>query len=100
MVDPICRKHGLVLTFGMSDSPLDNHYRILCDVMHTSGHVKHYEADIGMDTAGPKGGGTKTGAQGSGSSIAMVADTAGDDFHLTIAREDNDGQGRTRHGAW
>lgn len=92
VIDPIARKHGFFLVYGMSDSPLDDHYRITCDVAHKSGHVVHKEVDIGTDAAGPKGGGTKSLAQGSGSSIsygrrylkAMV-------FDVAIAGEDHDG---------
>ena len=100
-VDPVAMKHGLSLSYGMADSPLDEHYRILCDVTHNTvvagervSFTKQFQADIGMDTVGAKGGGTKSGAQGSGSSIsygrrylkAMI-------FDLAIVGEDNDGSG-------
>ncbi len=91
-VDPIARKHGFVLSYGMSESPMDGHYRIICDVAHKGGHTKRYYADIGSDTQGAKGGGTKSSAQGSGSSIAygrrylkfMI-------FDLIAVEEDTDG---------
>jgi hypothetical protein len=92
VVDPIIRKHGFVLSYGMSDSPLDDHYRVICDVRHKNGHTKRYEKDIGMDTTGPKGGGTKSPAQGSGSSSSygkryLLVDI----FNIPVVGEDHDG---------
>lgn len=95
-VDPVARQHGFVLTYGTSDSPLDDHYRVICDVTHVpSGFTRRYLADIGSDVVGAKGGGTKSGAQGSGSSISygrryikvLI-------FDLVIVGEDTDAQGR------
>jgi len=93
-VDPIIHKHGFTLSYGMGTSPLNDHYRIICDVSHKGGHTRRYEADIGTDSKGPKGEGTKSLAQGSGSSISygrrylkcMI-------FDINIVGEDNDGQG-------
>lgn len=93
IADPIIRAHGFTLAYGMADCPLSDHYRITCDVMHTpTGYKKHYFADIGMDAEGAKGGGTKSKAQGSGSSITygrrflkvMI-------FDINVVGEDFDG---------
>lgn len=95
-VDPVARSHGFVLSYGMSDSPVDDHYRIICDVSHNAGHTRRYFADIGSATAGAKGGGVMSPAQGSGASIAygrrylkcMI-------FDLVILGEDIDAAGQS-----
>jgi ERF superfamily len=106
-IDPVAKRHGFTISYGMADSPLDDHYRILADVTHNTivngkrvSFTKQFLADIGMDTVGAKGGGTKSGAQGSGSSIsygrrylkAMI-------FDLAIVGEDNDGAGTKKTAA-
>lgn len=93
-VDPISRRHGFTLSYGMATSPLAEHYRIVCDVAHTGGHVRRYDADVGMDHKGPKGEGNKSLAQGSGSSVTyarrflkvMI-------FDIVIEGMDDDGNG-------
>ena len=90
-IDGIARKHGFTLSAGMSDSPVDDHYRVFYDVTHRGGATRRYNLDVGMDTAGAKGGGTKSGAQGTGSSVSyarrylkiMI-------FDLVVAGEDTD----------
>lgn len=92
IADPIIRGHGFTLSYGMATSPLADHYRVVCDVSHRDGHVRRYEADVGMDSKGPKGEGNKSLAQGSGSSVTyarrylkvMI-------FDIVIEGEDNDG---------
>lgn len=108
-IGPYVLKHNMVLTFGMDDSPKDDNYRITCDVMHIdpnpdsvhiTGHTRHYFADIGSDVVGAKGGGTKSGAQGSGSSIAYGRRyLLGLVFNLAIVGEDNDGAGAKKVAA-
>lgn len=75
MCDPIIRKHGFTLSYGMSDSPLPEHYRVFADVTHRANKMsftKRYSADYGMDVKGPKGEGTKSAAQGSTSVITTA----------------------------
>lgn len=94
VVDPIARKHGFSLSYGMETSPLPDHYRVICDVSHRDGHRRRYDADVGMDSKGPKGEGNKSLAQGSGSSITyarrflkvMI-------FDVVVEGMDNDGNG-------
>lgn len=94
IADPVIRRHGFSLSYGSADCPLANHYRITCDVTHTpTGYTKHYWIDVGMDSEGAKGGGTKSLAQGSGSSVTyarrylkvMI-------FDINIVGEDFDGK--------
>lgn len=94
IADPIIRKNGFTLSYGMATSPLPDHYRVVCDVSHVGGDTRRYDADVGMDSKGPKGEGNKSLAQGSGSSVTyarrylkvMV-------FDIVIDGEDNDGNG-------
>ena len=73
IADPIIREHGFSLSYGGADCPVENHYRVVCDVTHVpTGYTKRYWIDIGMDSAGAKGGGTKSLAQGSGSSATYA----------------------------
>lgn len=97
-LDPIMRRHHLTITWGMADSPMPDHYRVIGDLVWTPqpgvSYVKKYFLDVPSDAAGPKGGGTKSPVQGIGSAISyarrylklMM-------FDITIAREDTDGQG-------
>lgn len=73
IADPIIRRNGFSLSYGSAECPLKDHYRITCDVTHTpTGYTKPYWIDVGMDSVGAKGGGTKTLAQGSGSSVTYA----------------------------
>lgn len=73
IADPIIRKHGFSLSYSGAQCDLENHYRIVCDVTHVqTGYTKRYWIDVGMDAAGAKGGGTKSLAQGSGSSATYA----------------------------
>jgi phage N-6-adenine-methyltransferase len=53
-------RHGFSLSFGTADCPYPNHYRVTCDVSHTGGFSKHYQADVPVDNTGPKGSQNKT----------------------------------------
>lgn len=91
-IDGIARKHGFNHTYGMADSPVDNHYRIILDLINRNGFKRRYYMDIGSDAKGAKGGGTKSEAQGTGSSVAYarryLKTMAWD---LVIAEQDRDG---------
>lgn len=94
VVDPILHEHGFGLTYGMADSPIENHYRITADLMHVDGHIKPYLVDLPADIAGPKGTANKSATQGVGSTISygrrylktMIVD-------VPLADEDDDGSG-------
>jgi hypothetical protein len=91
-VDHIARKHGFSMTFGTDDSPLKDHYRIVCDLAHVGGHVRRYKIDLKCDDVGAKGTSNKTAVQGVGSTTSygrrylkvMM-------FDLIIVGEDTDG---------
>ncbi len=94
IADPIIHANGFTLSYGMADCPKDDHYRITCDVSHSAGFTKRYFGDVGADSKGPKGEGTKSLAQGSGSSVTygrrflkqMI-------FDIKIVGQDTDGGG-------
>jgi hypothetical protein len=87
-------RHGLSLSFGTESSPLEHHIRVTCDVMHSGGHVKHYQADFPLDDAGMQGSINKTPMHATGSTMSygrryliyLI-------FNLSLANEDNDGNG-------
>lgn len=91
-IDHIARKHGFAMSFGTAQSPLADHYQIVCDLSHSGGHVRRYEIDLKADSVGLKGNSNKTEVQGVGSTMSygrrylkvMM-------FDLTIVGEDSDG---------
>lgn len=96
-IDPIIRKHSLVLTFGMGNSPMPDHYRVTCDVSlvgltNDEGFTKGYFLDGPSDASGPKGGGTKSAVQGVTSTITYLRRVLKClIFDVKVAGEDVDG---------
>lgn len=68
-MDPITLKHGFVHSFGTDVSPLEGHYRIVCELSHISGHSRNYHADVPADIAGPNGKPNKSKTHGFGSTF-------------------------------
>ena len=76
-MDPIIRKHAFTLKHGVGEQRIEDHYHLFADVTWSgklssgkkASFTKRFDADIGRDDKGPKGEGTKSLAQGSGSSI-------------------------------
>ncbi|HEY6029951.1 MAG TPA: ERF family protein, partial [Gaiellaceae bacterium] len=76
-IDPIAREHGFTLSYGVGEQRIEDHYHQYVDVTWNgvlasgkkASFTKRYDADIGRDDKGPKGEGTKSLAQGAGSSI-------------------------------
>jgi hypothetical protein len=69
-IDPIFRRHGFSSSFGTTDCPLENHYRVTCRLSHTGGHHRDYQADVPSDTMGMKGTQNKTATHGFGSALS------------------------------
>jgi len=77
MLDPKLHAHGFTLKFGMGEPRIPDYFHMFVDVTWVgklaagkkASCTKRWSADIGRDDLGAKGGGTKTGAQGSGSVI-------------------------------
>jgi hypothetical protein len=90
---PIITKNGFSLSFGTADSPLPNHYRVVCTCAHRDGHSRIYHADLPADTAGSQGKANKTPIQGFGSTMSygrryltlMI-------FNVSLKMEDDDGE--------
>lgn len=59
-ISPIITKHGFALSFDTSDSPMENCYRVVCEVTHREGYSKSFHADVPIDGAGFKGTANKT----------------------------------------
>lgn len=70
LMDPFIHKHGFSMSFGTADCPYPNHYRVTCDVSHTGGFSKPYQADVPIDNTGPKGSQNKTLTHGFGSALS------------------------------
>ena len=93
-ITPVYTECGFALSFGQEDSPIADHVRVVCDVLHVGGHTKRYTYDNPIDDAGIQGAKNKTPTHGRSSGISygrryittMV-------FNLTLGGEDNDGNG-------
>lgn len=94
LLDPLIARNNFSLSFGMSNSPMDEHYRITAALSHKSGHKRDYFIDLPADTKGAKGNDNKTAVQGIGSTISygrryltlMI-------FNVAVRNEDDDGAG-------
>jgi hypothetical protein len=69
-LDPIMRKHGFSQSFGTTDCPVPDHYRVTCLMSHTAGHSRPYQVDVPLDNTGPKGSQNKTRTHGFGSALS------------------------------
>jgi len=68
-ISPIVARHGFGTSFDTADSPVENCYRITCEVSHIGGHSKNYHADVPIDGAGFKGTANKTATHAFASTI-------------------------------
>lgn len=93
-IKPIIAKYGFSLSFGSGESTVPDHILLTCDCMHVGGHTERFTLNCPYDMAGAQGKSNKTPIQGMGSSTSygkrylklMI-------FDLTIADEDDDGNG-------
>lgn len=97
-IRPIYSDHGFSMSFGTAESNLQGHVRIICDVRHRLGHCEHYQADIPLDGTGSQGNKSSMNApQATGSTYSYgqryLAKLI---WNLTIAGEDDDGNGEVR----
>src|SRR5688500_12111734 len=97
---PIYTKHGFSLSYGTSDCPIPGHYRVTALCAHVEGFERNYQADVPIDNTGPKGTQNKTMTHGFGSTMSygrryMICLI----FNITLANEDNDGNGGGRQAA-
>lgn len=67
--NPILAKWGFSTQFSNAESPLDNHYRVKCDLSRGP-LIRQYFADVPIDNEGMKGTKNKTNTHGFGSSMS------------------------------
>ena len=92
-IRPVIARHGFALTFASGVPAVAGNIAIVCKCRHRGGHTETFQLEAGLDTAGPKGGATKTSIQGLGSTVSylrryltLMA------FNRVLVNEDNDGQ--------
>lgn len=68
-ITPIYTRHGFSLSYDTEDSPLADHVRVVCHVLHSGGHSRTYRYDQPMDSAGIGGKVNKTPTHARGSAI-------------------------------
>jgi hypothetical protein len=93
-VRPVYTAHGFSLSFDTVESPLANHVRVACHVMHAGGHAKTYTYDNPMDDTGIAGKVNKTPTHARGSAVTygrryltlLI-------FNLSTGYHDDDGNG-------
>lgn len=77
VIDPILSQNGFSLSFAMEQSPLPEHYRIVCDCTHTEhgkavSFTKRFVYDTVCDAVGMKGNPTKTKIHGIQSAVTYA----------------------------
>lgn len=93
-IRPVYTRHGFSLSFDTDESPLANHVRILCDVMHKGGHTKRYKYDNPMDDKGIQGSVNKTPTHARGSAVTYGRRYATMlIFNIQTGQNDDDGNG-------
>lgn len=91
---PIYTQHGFALSFNTADSPIEQHVRVLCDVIHIAGHTKPYHIDMPADGKGAKGGDVMTRTHATGAAVSygmryllkMI-------WNVAVGQDDDDGNG-------
>lgn len=92
---PIYTDNGFAVSFDTADSPLENHIRIVAEVVHSGGWEKHPHYDLPIDDAGMGGTKNKTPMHGRSSTVkygqryllCMIFNVS------TGTDDDNDGNG-------
>lgn len=93
---PIYTKHGFVVSFDTADSPLTEHVRVLCIVMHIDGHERVYHVDMPCDGKGARGGDVMTKTHAVGSAFSYGKRYAfGNAFNI-VTFKDDDGNAASR----
>lgn len=91
-IQPVITKHGFSLTFDEGTPEKENHIRVICDVMHESGHMRQYHADVPFDNVGMKGNPNKTNTHAYGSTKSYGRRYLKCDiFDVALKNDDDDG---------
>ena len=92
VVVPVYTQEGFALSYGEGETTKENHVRVTCKVMHSSGHSENFFYDCPIDDKGIAGKVNKTPTHGKASAV-----TYGERyilkliFNVTIQDEDDDG---------
>lgn len=91
-IRPIYTKHGFAMSFDETESPKQEHIRVVCHVSHRDGHTQSYHTDMPADGKGAKGGDvmTKTHAAGAAKSYGMRYLVRGI-WNIATGEDDSDG---------
>jgi hypothetical protein len=89
---PIYTREGFSLSFNTTDSPKDEHVRVLCYASHSAGHTRTYQVDMPADGKGAKGNDVMTRTHATGAAVSygtryllkMI-------FNVAIGEDDRDG---------
>jgi hypothetical protein len=92
VVMPIATEHGFAVSFGTTNSPIEDWLRITAELSHEDGHSQDYHIDLPIDNKGMQGSNNKTLVHGVGSSFSygqryllkLI-------FNISLADEDDDG---------
>lgn len=92
---PVYTSNGFAVSFDTSESPLDDHIRIVAYVAHSAGHSKSFKHDLPIDDKGIQGKTNKTQMHGRASTVSY-----GQRYLLCMifnvsTGNDNDGNRRT-----
>lgn len=68
-ITPVYTRHGFSLSYDTEDSPIPDHVRVACHVLHSGGHERTYRYDQPMDATGIGGKVNKTPTHARGSAI-------------------------------
>ena len=69
---PVYSAHGLSISWGTDQSPIEGYIRVVGDLSHIAGHTRRYFLDIPLDNAGIKGNDNKTKVHATGSSLSYA----------------------------
>lgn len=92
VIQPVIAENGFSLSFGTDVSPVANHVRITCQILHEKGHSELRTIDFAVDNIGPQGKPNKTLLHGEASAISygeryltcLI-------FNVRLSRLDDDG---------
>ncbi|MEE9532686.1 MAG: ERF family protein [Syntrophobacteria bacterium] len=96
LITPVYTQRGFALSFGTDDSPLEDHVRVICHVIHENGHSMRYQHDQPIDGKGIQGNANMTRSHAGASALSygqrylvcMI-------FNLTLLDDDDDGNSAT-----
>ena len=92
LIKPVYSKHGFAMSYDTAESPLADHMRVLCYLIHVGGHEREYRIDMPADGKGAKGGDvmTKTHAAGAAATYGkryLIVNI----WNLALVDKDTDG---------